>query len=233
MIGKIYREIQKLFKRDIKIGPAKQQVFRETQFHYVPIPCFTGGNNVKMIGYFQSYKYFDEYKSDIFRLLELELRKNEISQKTSYDYGNTVSLHFRIGDYKQKQNYHPLMPTEYYLRALAQLIKDTEKDLWNVLYFCEEEDSDLVSQKILNIKERFPRMTFEKINGQLKDWEQILVMSLCRHQVIANSSFSWWGAYFNTNDTKQVYYPKRWFGPDYKEYDTKDLCPVSWHRICT
>ena len=233
MIGKIYRGIQKLFKRDIKIGPAKQQVFRETQFHYVPIPCFAGGSNVKMIGYFQSYKYFDEYKFDIFRLLELELRKKRILQKTSYDYGNTVSLHFRIGDYKQKQNYHPLMPTEYYLCALTQLIKDTEKDLWNVLYFCEEKDSGLVSQKILNIKKKFPTMTFEKINRQLKDWEQILAMSLCRHHVIANSTFSWWGAYFNTNDTTHVYYPKMWFGLDYEEYDTKDLCPVSWHRICT
>jgi len=228
MFRKAYRGIQKL----LKIEPAKQQVFRETQFHYVPIPCFAGRGNVKMIGYFQSYKYFDEYKFDIFRLLELELRKNEILQKTSYDYDNTVSLHFRIGDYKQKQNYHPLIPTEYYLRALTQLIKDTEKDLWNILYFCEEQDREIVSQKILDIKNKFPTMTFEKINGQLKDWEQILVMSLCRHHVIANSSFSWWGAYLNTNDTKQVYYPKMWFGADYKEYDTKDLCPVSWHRIC-
>jgi len=224
--------IQKRLNRFITIPPARQRVFHEAHYHYTPIPCFVGWGDVKMVGYFQSYKYFDKYKLDIFRLLELESRKNEIIQKTSYNYDNTVSLHFRIGDYKQQKDYHPLMPIEYYRCALSQLTKDTEKDSWNVLYFCEEEDRDIVSHKIRTLKKLFPSMNFEKINRELEDWEEMLAMSLCCHHVIANSTFSWWGAYLNSSNIKRVYYPSIWFGPKYKDLNTKDLFPESWHRTC-
>jgi len=56
-------------------------------------------------------------------------------------------------------------------------------------------------------------------------------MSCCQHNIIANSSFSWWAAYFNTNPNKIICYPEKWFGPQLSQHNTKDLFPPSWHKI--
>ena len=64
-----------------------------------------------------------------------------------------------------------------------------------------------------------------------QDWQQMLVMSCCHHNIIANSSFSWWGAYLNKNIRKIVCYPSKWFGPKTQHHDTSDLCPEEWTKI--
>jgi hypothetical protein len=56
-------------------------------------------------------------------------------------------------------------------------------------------------------------------------------MSCCDHNIIANSSYSWWAAYFNNNSNKIVCYPDKWFGPQLSNHDTKDLCPTTWNKI--
>ena len=74
-------------------------------------------------------------------------------------------------------------------------------------------------------------MKFIKLGNELDDWEEMLVMSLCQHNIIANSTFSWWGAYFNENKEKIVCYPSLWFGEALSHYNTKDLHPTKWTRI--
>lgn len=231
IIRTAYWGVRKLLERLVNVSPARRRVFCEPHYHYAPIPRFAGRGDVKMVGYFQSWMYFDKHKSGIFRLLELESLKNEIRRKTSYNYDNTAGLHFRVGDYEPLKDYHPVMPMEYYQRALSQLTEDTGKDSWNVLCFCEDKDRDITSGKIAALGKQFPNMTFERINSQLQDWEQLLAMTLCRHHVIANSTFSWWGAYLNSNNAGKVYYPTIWFGPKYKDFNTNDLCPKSWCKI--
>ena len=76
----------------------------------------------------------------------------------------------------------------------------------------------------------FPSLKFNRANPILEDWEQMLFMSLCSHNVIANSTFSWWGAYLNNNLEKLVCYPEEWFGPK-AENDTSDLFPNDWNKI--
>jgi tellurite resistance-related uncharacterized protein len=73
-------------------------------------------------------------------------------------------------------------------------------------------------------------LTFEKVDSRLDDWEQMILMSLCQYNIIANSTFSWWAAYFNTNANKLVCYPKVWFGPR-ANHDTKDLYLEDWIKI--
>lgn len=72
-------------------------------------------------------------------------------------------------------------------------------------------------------------MTLVDINGPEKGHQDLRLMSLCKHHIIANSTFSWWGAWLGINKFKRVYYPKKWFNVDY--YDTSDLIPDSWHLI--
>lgn len=74
-------------------------------------------------------------------------------------------------------------------------------------------------------------MTFLEAPCGLEDWEEMLLMNCCKDNIIANSSFSWWGAYLNDNINKIVCYPSVWFGPAAGHMDTKDLCPDSWNKI--
>jgi hypothetical protein len=67
-------------------------------------------------------------------------------------------------------------------------------------------------------------------DNTLADWEQLLLMSCCHHNIIANSTFSWWAAYFNSWKDKIVCYPSVWFG-NIANHDTKDLCPEEWIKI--
>ena len=99
--------------------------------------------------------------------------------------------------------------------------------LSNGLYFCQKQDNNVVKKKIIILKEKFPQLTFIKASDEKEDWEQMLMMSCCEHNIIANSSFSWWGAYFNRNKDKIVCYPSVWFGSK-SSNNTKDLCPNEW-----
>jgi len=123
------------------------------------------------------------------------------------------------------------MKIDYYIKSLKSLISDTKKDNWTVLFFCEEGDIAYVDFQINLIKQEIPNLTFEKINSKYADWQQVLIMSQCQHHIIANSSFSWWGAYFNTNVDKRVYYPSLWFGPAQGDKNTADLFPPEWKKI--
>lgn len=226
----ILQKLKIFFKRSLLNTP----VVREPHFHYAQLPIVPSNINVKLSGYFQSYKYFDHNRETILKLLTMNEMKREIKNKTMQTtYENTVSMHFRVGDYKDIPQHHPLMSIEYYANALHSLIKDTNKDDWNILYYCEDGDIEYVNDKIRQLQsiQELKELSFVKIDSQLDDWEQMLTMALCKHNVIANSTFSWWGAYFNENKDKQVYYPSVWFGPAQGEKNMKDLFPDGWMRV--
>ena len=188
--------------------------------------------SVCLYGYFQSYKYFAENFYTICRMIGLEEIKKSVVKGSGFTQdllNDTVSLHFRIGDYKKIQHYHPIMTLEYYKKSLGLLLLK-EPIRQHVLYFCEEEDLEDVNKTIISLKTGFPTLNFIRASNDLSDWEQMILMSCCRDNIIANSSFSWWGAHFNTNPYKTVYYPSVWFGQA-AGHDTRDLCPIEWVKI--
>ena len=188
--------------------------------------------NICLFGYFQSYKYFSENFYKISKMIDIERIKKTVISKSGFTQdvlNDTISLHFRLGDYKKIQHYHPIMTYEYYKKSLT-FFKIREKLKNNILYFCEEEDIEDVNETIAKLKSDFPTLNFIRASNDLSDWEQMILMSSCRDNIIANSSFSWWAAYLNMNPYKIVCYPETWFG-ETVGHDTRDLCPMDWNKI--
>jgi len=228
----------KPFIKDQEKLPKLDLYFKEQSFQYdasILLNLLNNQQNVKMlVGYFQSYKYFDTYKKAIFKLIKIEVKQLAIYtiHQNNIGFDTTASMHFRLGDYKKLKDYHPILTCDYYINALNLVLKErqTNKPLRTVLYFCEDTDFDEVLEKIAYLQNVFPDLIFERADNTLDDWEQMVLMSLCSDNIIANSTFSWWGAYFNANPTKTVCYPEDWFGPK-AGHNTCDMFPEDWTQI--
>ena len=207
--------------------------------------------NILFYGYFQSYKYFEKNYRTIYDLIDIDKYKNELINKISQVnvlknstelmrrdneitiYDKTISMHFRIGDYKNIQNCHPLMTLKYYSNSLKYLC-ESGIDLreYKILYFCENNLSDIIHViTIINdLQLEYPCLEFVRQTG-LEDYEEMILMSLCKYNITANSTFSWWGAYFNNREDKIVMYPNVWFGSALSDKNVDDLHPPSWIQI--
>ena len=223
--------------------PCQPFVVRENGFKYqdivIPIDnCNSENTLIMLFGYFQSYKYFQENYDLIFnRMIKINELKRQVmlDYKNMYDYLNHdfISIHFRIGDYKNLQDYHPIMTYSYYRDALNFMKNKKPLDFKRVLYFCEEKDIEEVNTIITQLNTEFQELDFICVNFNISDWEQLLLMSLCKHHIIANSTFSWWGAYLNNDNSSShcVCYPSLWFGPRANINDVSDLFPENWNKI--
>ncbi len=197
-------------------------------------------SNVNLFGYFQSFKYFEHNYDKITELINLKKQKQEIlnifeSVPNNNDFfKNSISLHFRISDYIKYKNYFILLNDDYYVDSLQTIIKNNNVQ-FKVIYFCEEQDINSVTSRIENIIKNLNsrgihNCVFYQYPSILEDWQQMLFMSLCEHNIIANSSFSWWGAYFNENQNKIVCYPSQYYVTGVNK-NTLDLYPENWTKI--
>lgn len=194
-------------------------------FHYTDIPKQRG---IKIVGYFQSYKYFSDYFDEIYNMIDINGKKRELCNEY-FDFFEhpCFSMHFRIGDYEKMQHKFPVQTTDYYRRAITRMLEETGMEKPRCIYACQRENRGQVQSMIRELRLDFPQVKFRKIPDTLADWQQMLMMSLCDHNIIANSSFSWWSAYLNTADNV-VIYPAVWFGPAKGGRDMSDLTPENW-----
>jgi hypothetical protein len=205
----------------------KRKYIKEHFFHYDLNIRKCSGNSY-LEGYWQSEKYFQEITPvilDDFTLRERSDSLNEIMAEKIKSC-DAISLHVRRGDYvanPETNLYHGTCTLEYYKKAINAVGKHVE----NPHYFIFSDDPGWAK---LNLQTGFP-MTILDNNGPEKDYEDMKLMSLCKHHIIANSSFSWWGAWLCQNPNKIVFTPSRWFNKTEVEKDTKDLIPESWQRI--
>jgi len=204
--------------------------YNEPSFIYNKIPAIN--EDFKLRGYYQSYKYFDGQFTNICNMINLDNQKKEIYEKYNHYFNNKkiICIHFRIGDYVKNQAMHPILSSDYYIKSINYL-KSQLPEFFNyeILYFGEQADNMLIELFSTEIKTEF-KNKYTIIDYAIPDWEQLLLMSLCHHNIIANSTFSWWGAYFNTNSDKIVCYPSLWFGK-HCNINTKDLFPNDWINI--
>jgi hypothetical protein len=205
--------------------------YNEPSFIYNKIPSIN--EDFKLYGYYQSYKYFDEQFTNICNMINLDNQKKEIYEKYNHYFNNKkiICIHFRIGDYVKNQAMHPILNSTYYIKSINYLNSQlSDFSNYEILYFGEQADNTLIESFITEINVEF-KNKYTTIDYAIPDWEQLLLMSLCQHNIIANSTFSWWGAYFNTNSDKVVCYPSLWFGKNCNTNNTKDLFPNSWNNI--
>jgi len=202
-------------------------IYSEQQFPYSKIPLYKNkDNNITIIGYFQSPKYFEKSYIDICSFLDLPAKINKLKH---FKYHKDISIHFRMDDYINNIC-HPVMPYKYYTDAI-NIIINNDSNAKTVLYFYQSINTDLVLKYINKLILDFPTLSFIPISEKLADWEQMLVMSLCTHNIIANSSFSWWGAYLNNNKNKTVCLPDLWFTGPLSTKDTSELIIDTWTKI--
>jgi hypothetical protein len=210
----------------------------EKDFTYSVLPeNFEKKYGTLLVGYFQSPRYFDKCKETICKLLKIDFKKMLVKHKTKINFNEiySISMHFRFGDYKKYPTIYPLLVHQYYNNALSYILNEitafnVEKDIV-ILYFCEEDSVSEVEEIINTIRQpNYPLVKFQRADTNLDDWEQMLLMSLCDYNIIANSTFSWWGAYLNSNNGKIVCYPEQWFMLEANK-DTSDLFLEDWVPI--
>ncbi|WP_300438554.1 alpha-1,2-fucosyltransferase [Christiangramia sp.] len=212
-----------------KLGLNYPKVFKEKSFNFDP-ELLTMKAPIFLKGYFQSYKYFAGTESKIRQLYEfpvekLDSRNEEI--KSRIITKTSVSVHIRRGDYvenRKTQDFHGNCSVEYYKKAVEYL-SATIKD-FNLVFFSDD---------IEWVQNQFKDLPYEKkfVTGNLYEnsWKDMYLMSLCDHNIIANSSFSWWAAWLNKNPEKKVVAPKKWFADMDQEQKSLDLLPPDWVRI--
>jgi len=183
---------------------------------------------VHLDGYWQSERYFldvaGKLRKEFTPTQPVDLANRRMLDKIRDPHSQAVSLHIRRGDYVSNAHnaqFHGVCSLDYYRSAVDHLSARVSKPY----FFVFSDDPDWVRG---NLSIDYP-MTVVEVNSAERGIFDMTLMMSCRHHIIANSSFSWWGAWLNPHEDKIVVAPKRWFSG--ASLDTRDLIPSSWIRL--
>lgn len=216
----------KLIKQLFKLPVQKPYLLVSEKNFKFDNSIFDLKDNIILSGYWQSEKYFVNIKKEIlkdfiFKTSELGVRNRMLLKAILYN--NSISIHIRRGDYVSDKNtnqFHGVLSPHYYKSAIEIIKKRIKKPMF--FFFSDDPQWAKKNLKIDN-------SVYIDWNTGQDSWKDMALMSHCKHNIIANSSFSWWGAWLNQNDNKTVIGPKRWFQD--KSIDTQDLIPKKWRII--
>lgn len=175
------------------------------------IPEFmTVKDNVDIFGYFQTEKYFKQFKNELLKEFTFKKEIRDRVNKLKNTYNNElISIHMRFGDYDVLSHVYPKPTKEYYMEALEMLPNDAQ-----IILFSDE------PQKANSFFSTIGKK-YISIPGMSK-YEDMYFMSLCDYHIIANSSFSWWGSWLS--NSKKTIAPKEWYG-------IAPGAPKEWHDV--
>ncbi len=213
--------IRRVMSRSDMAVLRKKSLVIEPHYHY-----WDGLKNITedsyIVGYWQSEKYFQDFasviRSDFSYKIEFASTNEDIAAQI--DQVNAVSLHVRRGDYAKDpvtNATHGLCSLNYYQTAIQYVAARVEQPK----FFIFSDDIDWVKT---NLKLDYPCRYIDHNQG-IDSYNDMRLMSLCQHHIIANSSFSWWGAWLNSSPRKIVFAPKKWFA---NKNIIKDLFPQEW-----
>lgn len=214
---------RKLFRLKEALSPFSKKKFIIQIYNGFLPKILEASDNCYLSGNWQSEKYFIQ-SSEIIRKelsLKVELSSDAKAILQTIKNGPSVSVHVRRGDYAQSQltyKKHGLCSPEYYRNAVNYISQINN----NLNFFLFSDDPEWAETNL-----RFPGPTFIVSKLNLMDYEELILMSQCDHNIIANSSFSWWAAWLNSSPKKVVIAPKQWLNPSLK-VSANDLIPEEW-----
>jgi len=193
--------------------------YKEPHFHFDE-NIFNIKDDTNIDGFFQSELYFKHIENDVKDLFvfnkNIQDKSNSILNKKKKT--KLVSVHVRRSDYLGLQHQYNLLDVEYYQESINMFDDDTYQ------YFIFSDDINWCKQ-VFGENE-----LIEYIEGN-DQYVDLHLMTLCDHNIIANSTFSWWGAWLNKNKDKKIIAPSVWFNPNRKDLNTKDMIPKDWIKI--
>lgn len=212
----------KLFRRPAG-SPASH--IREKHVHFDP-EILNLPDNVYLDGYWQSEKYFSDIEKDIRREFTVKDPQKDKDRETADIIASceAVSLHIRRGDYVSNATTNQIFGTcglDYYHSSIGIIAQNVP----NPHFFIFSDDPEWARN---NLKLDYPTTLVEHNNAD-RNFEDLRLMSQCNHNIIANSSFAWWGAWLNNNPDKIVIAPAKWFQT--AKYDPKDIIPPQWIKL--
>jgi len=189
-------------------GNVNINIYKEPTLFYNEIPLI---DNIKLIGYFMNYRYCDKsmYK-------DFEPTKEAGITDTQFLKTNYISIHIRRGDKVNSQKHYAL-DLDYYLKAMLMIEREIDEFEYSVF-------SDDIEYCTSNLTAKYDMITFVN-NDEITD---LILQSYCKHNIIANSSFSWWAAILNQNPDKIVIAPKKYYRDSEENYD---IYPKEWRLI--
>lgn len=191
-----------------KIVEEKSFCYDEDLFEKCP-------DNVSIVGYFQTEKYFLHIRNQILEDFKFKKEYEDIASEVIPIMENPIALHIRRGDFLINYKNHHNLDLNYYQKALD--LFDSGRQ---VIIFSD--DTEWCKQQDIFSDDRF---LVCEVNNPYAD---LCIMSKCSDFIIANSTFSWWGAWLSDNPNKKVIAPSKWFGPNNQHHSTKDLFPKDW-----
>jgi len=219
-------DLEKFFPSGIKkllqrLNLYNYKHIKELQFNFDPA-ILNLPDNTYLDGYWQSEKYFNKIEPKIRQELTLKDGDNLFDQSVLKSIRETesISLHVRRQDYitdNKISKIHGACSLEYYQQAIKKILTVAKNPQLFIF-------SDDLAWAKNNLKFDLPASFIE--HGIKNDYKDLILMSRCRHNIIANSSFGWWAAWLNQNPDKIIIAPKKWFQNETR--DTKDLIPKKW-----
>ncbi len=216
-----------IFRLSQKLKPYyKRSIFAESTLSPFDPNIMETPKHVYLDGYWQSESYFIDIQEVIRREFAVKYEQDRQSREIAEQIANTqsVSIHVRRGDYvsnPKTRRVHGVCNLDYYRKCISLI---TEK-ITSPHFFVFSDDPGWVVE---NLRLDYPA-TLITHNDATRDYEDLRLMSMCKHNIIANSSFSWWGAWLNANPDKIVLAPRRWFNDS--SLDTRDLLPEDWIKV--
>jgi hypothetical protein len=190
------------------VGYVDGETISVDSFHFNDEVYKSCPDNVNISGFFQTEKYFCEIKDEIIKDFEFKKTYNK-------PFDEYISIHVRRGDYLGYQNHHPVLSIDYYKKAVSLISEDLP-----VVVFSDD---------IQWCKDNIDFADYFSTSGTRG--EDLYLMTVAKHNIIANSSFSWWGAWLNQNPEKITVCPKIWFGSAYSHYNMNDIRPKEWIQV--
>ncbi|MCE5338446.1 MAG: alpha-1,2-fucosyltransferase [Methanomicrobiaceae archaeon] len=203
----------------------KNKMVFEKTINYDP-SVFDHTGEIYLDGYWQSEKYFKDIEGIIRNEFTIKTPPDSQNIKIANEIRNTeaVCIHVRRGDYVSNPTVYRslgLCPLDYYYRAIEYVSSRVE----NPHFFIFSNDPSWTQQ---NMKINAPT-TYICNNPPEKNFEDLRLMTLCKYFIIANSSFSWWGAWLSLNEKKIVIAPSQWYKG--RQYNDEDRLPKEWIRL--